>query len=43
MNHIFEKGNRFESIKMEQTSLRKDIMTRSDQYSRKYLQLVAKF
>lgn len=42
MNHIFEKENRFESIKMEQTSLRKHI-TRSGQYSRKYLQFVAKF
>ena len=41
MNQKFE--NRFGSIKMEQTSLRKDIITRSDQSSRKYLQPVVKF
>lgn len=44
-NHVSgkDKRNRFDSIKMEQISLRKDIVTRSVCSSRKYLQCVAEF
>lgn len=44
-NHVSgkDKRNRFDSIKMEQISLRKDIVTRSVCSSRKYLQRVAEF